>query len=173
MFKWSMFEWSMLKLPYSQPPICSKPHVGPSLPPLTPLPSFFPCPPQVRTALRAFPSLIDRERSIFTGYAMYIAPEVLARMPTLALVMDNGLVFNLPPDVYTTEFRVRLPTTPRSPLPFFSRHTHSYPSAISSSDRHTQLLFLLPLTPPLTLSLLLFHFPPRRRTSPCPSARSR
>lgn len=116
----------------------------------------------MRTALRAFPSLIDRERSIFTGYAMYIAPEVLARMPTLALVMDNGLVFNLPPDVYTTEFRVRLPTTPLS---------HRYPSATPSSDRHTQSLSLLPLTLPLTPSLFLAS--PRRRTSPCPCARSR
>lgn len=141
-------------------PTWSKSHVDPlsHAPPLT----LLPFPPQVRTALRAFPSLIDRERSIFTGYAMYIAPEVLARMPTLALVMDNGLVFNLPPDVYTTEFRVRTPL----PLPFSCRLRRPAHTSVRAP------LFLLLITPPLTPSLLLLAST-RRRTSPCPFARSR
>lgn len=53
-----------------------------------------------------FPTLFDRQRSIFNGYAMYISPELLARMPALTVVLDGNVTVTIPSDQYTQEFRV-------------------------------------------------------------------
>ncbi|GAB5034025.1 aspartyl protease [Nannochloropsis oceanica] len=53
-----------------------------------------------------FPTLFDRQRSIFNGYAMYIAPELLAQMPPLVVMLDGGVNITIPSDQYTQEFRV-------------------------------------------------------------------
>lgn len=46
------------------------------------------------------------QRSIFNGYAMYISPELLARMPALTVVLENDVSITIPADQYTQVWRL-------------------------------------------------------------------
>ena len=56
---------------------------------------------QHQTTNNKTPPKNQPQRSIFNGYAMYIAPELLARMPTLTIVLDNNVTIAIPSDQYT------------------------------------------------------------------------
>jgi len=65
--------------------------------------------------LRTAPHLFERERSIFNGYAMYMPGDVISRLPTLTLTLDNGHKLSLTPSDYLMEFKpADLPVTLRA-----------------------------------------------------------
>lgn len=64
------------------------------------------------TALSKWPELSDKDKNLFTGYAVYIPPEILSELPPLALTLEGGAVLSMPAEQYTVEFRI-----PEAPVP--------------------------------------------------------
>lgn len=59
----------------------------------------------LQRSLRSAPHLFERERSIFNGYAMYMSQEVISRLPTMVIALDNGAKLELTPADYLMEFK--------------------------------------------------------------------